>query len=285
MGKRGPKKGHTAWNKGLTKETDERVKKYSESLKANPWCKENGHLRGIANKGLKRTSEHLEALHKGAKGHKVTEEHKEKLREIMSGKPKSEEAKKKRKQTILNKYPEGIKRTEEFKQKVSKESTQRWIEWKQNPEFIEKRNKKITETKRKNHTFNASKPEEELYKILVKSFGKKEVIRQYKEERYPYNCDFYIKSKDLFIELNFWWGHGRHPFNSKSKKDLKIVEEWIKKRDSGLPQYKSAVETWTKLDVEKQNKAKENNLNYIVMYNYNELNKYVKEELNDKIKW
>ena len=29
-------KGKTAWNKGLTKDTDERVKKYSEKLKGNP---------------------------------------------------------------------------------------------------------------------------------------------------------------------------------------------------------------------------------------------------------
>lgn len=78
------KKGHVAWNKGLTKETDERVNHYSESLKANPKCKENGHLRGISNRGLKRTKKHLEALHEGAKKHskQFTQEEMKKVVEL-----------------------------------------------------------------------------------------------------------------------------------------------------------------------------------------------------------
>lgn len=58
------------------------------------------------------------------------------------------------------------------------------------------------ETKRKRGTFNASKPEDIYYSHLVEKYGADDVIRQYKDERYPFACDFYIKSKDTFIELN-----------------------------------------------------------------------------------
>lgn len=58
------------------------------------------------------------------------------------------------------------------------------------------------ETKRENGTFNTSKPEDGYYSYLAEKYGADDVIRQYKDERYPFACDFYVKSKDLFIELN-----------------------------------------------------------------------------------
>ena len=62
---------------------------------------------------------------------------------------------------------------------------------------------KINDTKRLNHTFNSSKPEDDYYQALVLEYGADDIERQYnKDPRYPFACDFYIKSLDIFIELN-----------------------------------------------------------------------------------
>ena len=55
---------------------------------------------------------------------------------------------------------------------------------------------------RENKTFNSSKQEDLFFKYLVDKYGENNVLRQYKEKRYPFNCDFYIKTTDTFIELN-----------------------------------------------------------------------------------
>ena len=116
------------------------------------------------------------------------------------------------------------------------------------------------ETMKKNHTFNTSKPEEELYLYIKEKFP--DVKRQYKDSiRYPWACDFYIPELDYFIELNGNWTHGKHPFSSTSKEDLYIVEEW-KERSKEHPYYSNAIKTWTIYDVKKRNYAKEHNLNF-----------------------
>ena len=75
----------------------------------------------------------------------------------------------------------------------------------------EETKQKIIESKRKNHSFNISKPEVESFNLLKEKYP--DVINQYKDERYPFACDFYIPSLDLYIECNYHWTHGGHPFN------------------------------------------------------------------------
>ncbi len=59
-------------------------------------------------------------------------------------------------------------------------------------------------TKKANGTMNSSKPEELFYKELCEIYGEADVVHGYSiDPRYPFNCDFYIKSQDLFIELNY----------------------------------------------------------------------------------
>lgn len=63
-------------------------------------------------------------------------------------------------------------------------------------------------------TYQRSKLEDELYRLLVKQFGKADVKRQHiDEDRYPFACDFYVVSRDLFIELNAHWSHGNRWMN------------------------------------------------------------------------
>ena len=126
------------------------------------------------------------------------------------------------------------------------------------------------ETKKKNHTFNSSKPENESYILLKEKF--EDVVQSYRCEKYPFNCDFYIPSLDLFIECQYHWTHGNHPFNENDKNDLSIIEDW-KNRNTKF--YDNAINTWTIRDVNKRNIAKENDLNYIEFWNINELKEWL----------
>ena len=130
--------------------------------------------------------------------------------------------------------------------------------------------KKAIETKRKNGTFNTSKPEEESYELIKKVYP--DVIRQYKCSRYPFACDFYIPSTDTFIECQYSWTHGYHPYNPDSKEDQDRLNELKSKYGDKW------WHTWVDRDPNKRKIAKENNLNYIEFWNINELKAYIKCE-------
>lgn len=125
---------------------------------------------------------------------------------------------------------------------------------------------KQQEIKRKNNTFHTSKIEDEYYLQLVDKYGVNNVLRQYKDtKRYPFCCDFYIPSKDLFIELNAHWTHGGKHYDPQDNFCKQQLQEWlIKSQDSKY--YEQAINTWTVLDVNKYTIAKQNNLNYLVIY-------------------
>ena len=129
-------------------------------------------------------------------------------------------------------------------------------------------------TKKARGTFNASKSEEVCYKMLVEKFGKDDIVRQYTSELYPFNCDFYIKSLDLYIEYNGSWTHGKHPFDPTNKDDIEIVEKWKAKNKK---YYFIAINTWTKRDVNKRNVAKQNNINIKEFWKVSELENFLKD--------
>lgn len=122
------------------------------------------------------------------------------------------------------------------------------------------------QTMRNNNSFNISNQEEDFYAKLCDKYGEDNVIRQYTDkQRYPFACDFYIPSEDLFIEFNRTWTHGGHPFDPMSLEDISKLEMWEEKAKSSK-YYKNAIYTWTNLDVRKQKIAKDNNLNYLTIY-------------------
>jgi len=134
------------------------------------------------------------------------------------------------------------------------------------------------QSKLKNKTFNTSRPEEESYIRLVEFFGKENVVRQYKSQDYPFQCDFYIRSENAYIECNFHWTHGYHWFDENNDADTanlaKLVEaaDRLRKKNPNKPNlYEKAIEVWTVRDPMKLATATKNNLNYIVFWNFDEL--------------
>lgn len=121
------------------------------------------------------------------------------------------------------------------------------------------------ETKYKKWTINTSQVEKEYLKQLRKVYGYPDVMTQYRSEKYPFRCDFYIRSLDLYIELNAHWTHGGMPYDKNNPECQKKLELWKEKAKTSKF-YENAIYTWTVRDVEKQKIAKENNLNYKVIY-------------------
>ena len=124
-------------------------------------------------------------------------------------------------------------------------------------------------TKKKNHTFNTSIPESESYLLLKEKYP--DVIRQYRSDVYPYNCDFYIPELDLYIECNYHWTHGYKLFEGNYEDNIKL-EKWKQKNTK---YYNNAIYTWTDLDIRKYNIAKKNNLNYKIFYNINDFKNWL----------
>lgn len=126
-------------------------------------------------------------------------------------------------------------------------------------------------TMKQNKSFNSSKPEETYYNYLLTKYKKNDIIRQYAtDKRYPFACDFYIKSLDLFIELNISWTHGGHQYCADNQADKLKLATWHEKALTSNF-YKNAIETWTIRDPKKQEIAKANKINYIVYYTEEEL--------------
>ena len=118
---------------------------------------------------------------------------------------------------------------------------------------------------------NISSLEIYMEKLLIENNIKYEL--QYNEDiRYPYHCDFYLPKFDIFIEINGYWMHGGHFFDENNLEDLATVEKWKLKNTS---QYNRAIVVWTKSDLEKRNKAIENNLNYVVLWNKQDITNFI----------
>lgn len=197
----------------------------------------------------------------------------------------TEEGKKAARDGVLRKYGmDNINKTEQRRNEMrenwkskSKEERRKWIEKCRMVQTKEVQ-QRISDTKRRNNSFHISSWEAMLTEKLSNLFP--DLKTQYKDKRYPFHCDFYIPSLDLFIECNFHWTHGRRPFNPNNEKDMEQLRHWeelgrsaTSVRDKGQ-YYKNAITTWTDLDVRKRTIAEQNGLNYLVFY-----------FLKDAVKW
>ncbi len=130
-------------------------------------------------------------------------------------------------------------------------------------------NKKIYDTMRKNNSFNISKIETKLHSLLLLKFDNDDILTQYNEDpRYPFKCDFYIKSLDLFIECQWAQEHGYHPFNTDDELDREKLQELKLKAAQGKPnnRYYHIIYYWTERDPLKLDYLRKNNLNFVLIY-------------------
>ena len=159
---------------------------------------------------------------------------------------KSEEIKNKAKETMLKRY--GV----EYSMQIPK--NKEYMSYLMSSYEMQERR---YNTMKRNHTFNSSSTEEELFLYIKSRFPK--VVRQYKDKnRYPYFCDFYIPELDYFIELQGYYTHGKHPFDPNSNEDLQLIEYYKKKYGEDC----QPITIWSIKDVEKRECAKRNNLNF-----------------------
>lgn len=155
---------------------------------------------------------------------------------------------------------------------------------------IESIRNSIFESRRKNGTLNTSKPEQILRQLLIDIFGESDVIcNKIIDNRYPFHVDFYIKSRDLFIELNGDRCHNDHWFNPNDERDIQILNSWIENMNrlesstGKKSRYRKYIKTWTDTDCRKREFAMKNGLNYLVFWDGSSTKKG--PVLSDAIKW
>lgn len=130
-------------------------------------------------------------------------------------------------------------------------------------------NEKRSRTKREHGSYNTSLPEYRLGVLLRDVFGDDDVVSNYKSDAYPFHVDFYIPSRDLYIELNAHWSHGGHWY---SDCDAEIVANWM----AGSKYHQNSAVTFSVRDVRKRECARISKLNYVVFW---------ESDLSDAKKW
>ena len=158
-------------------------------------------------------------------------------------------------------------------------------------ELLDERRKMINyemvmESKKNNGTLNSSKQEIRMFNILTEIFGEENVIQQYSDDRYvdietsrPYICDFYVKSCDLFIELQGHYTHGPHPFDETNEDDIKFKDK-LEEQAPFKPSLKVTLDVWCRRDVNKRCVAKTHGLNYMEIFG----SKFSKESVMEQLK-
>lgn len=236
--RRGRTNGCVAFTTGLIAINNGEICKFIEPDKPIP----DGFVRGQ----LKHSAEHNRKISLALKGKERSPEHCKNL----SISHQSESYKNQIKSTLLEKYGvENAFNLEKVKQRNN------------SPEACKKR----FSTMKKNNTIKKSKLEDRYYEFYCSKFGKNDVHRQYRSNYYPFASDFYIESINLYIEINGFWTHGKHPYDENNSEDVEQLNNWIKLSETSKF-YLNAIENWSKRDVKKLNCFIENNLNYLIIY-------------------
>lgn len=137
------------------------------------------------------------------------------------------------------------------------------------PEVINK----LYNTQLRNGTFGKSKEEDTIYELIKKIYPS--VKRQYTDSRYltrcgnKAKCDFYIPELDMFIEYQGYFTHGDHPFDKDNEDDLNEMNNLFLKHKRNI------IDTWIVSDVYKRQQAKNNNLNYVELFNMKEAKEFI----------
>lgn len=138
-----------------------------------------------------------------------------------------------------------------------------------------KKDRKTNVVTDKETGISISDGENYIYDKLKEKYGAKDIERQYTdEEKYPYSADFYIPSENMIIEYSKHWTHGRKKYNPDDPQHQKEVEE-LKKAHNAFSD--RAIDTWTRVDPEKEQTAKDAGYKYLVFYNMREFDKWFED--------
>lgn len=135
------------------------------------------------------------------------------------------------------------------------------------PEFQEKMKKTLD----KNGTWSTSKSEKQI-KYLLTILYPNVKYQHRNEEKYPFNCDFYIPEIDTWIEYQGHQGHGRMKYDPNNKEHIDLINKWekraieIEEKTNKKSKYRDYINTWTRRDPLKRETAKKNNLNWIEFF-------------------
>ena len=184
----------------------------------------------------------------------------------------SSDFKNKAKETLIEKYGyDNYTKSDESKERYK------------DKEYIEQIKMKMKATNLKkygveyyNHKTNMIVSKDTIYELLSNRFP--DIIRQYRSSLYPYNCDFYIPSLDIYIEYQGNWTHGDSPFNSSNIEHQNKLKDWKDKAEYSS-YYKNAIYVWTDLDVRKRETAKQNNIKLLEFWTIEEVEDWLKKLL------
>lgn len=124
---------------------------------------------------------------------------------------------------------------------------------------------KIFKTYKQNSSFRTSYPEKVLHSILKEIFPTINYQVRGAKDTYPFNCDFFLKDFDLWIEYHGSMFHNGHPFTD-SEEDKHTLELIKSKDDGNHLRYEEQIKTWTIRDPKKLEVAKQNHINLLVLY-------------------
>ena len=179
----------------------------------------------------------------------------------------------KTKQTCLKKYGvENVAQVSEIKAKKKATCLEKY-----GFESIfqsKERMEKIHEIQKINGSLRTSKPENDIYKLLLLKFPK--AIHHLKDkEKYPFYCDFYVPEIDTWIEYQGTVEHGNYkgeilgPYNADNLKHQAVVKE-LQEKSINHPRYETILKVWTISDPLKRKTAYENGLNWLEFFNMKE---------------
>lgn len=137
---------------------------------------------------------------------------------------------------------------------------------------------RVNAVKKKNCKKHMSTGEKAIYNLLSSRYST--VIYQYRSLLYPFNCDFYVPEKDLYIEFQGYWTHGGAPFDGENIKHTEKLKKWDKKsKETNFKgeikySYITAKEIWTQKDPYKREVAKLNNLNWLEFFDLKSFQKW-----------
>lgn len=182
----------------------------------------------------------------------------------------------KMKNTCLKRYGKYYVQTQEFKDKARLTCLKKY--GKEFSTQVQEKIKKGYETRKKNGTLATSKPEQIIKTYLSLKFINVEY--QYRSKEYPFACDFYIPSKNLYIEYQGYEGHGKEPYDPSNPKHQELLNKWQQKAkekeklSNKKSKYSRYIEVWTVRDPLKRKTAKNNGLNWLEFFTIEEFIKW-----------